>query len=63
MNIADELKSVKRSLTIVNCWNGYVVEVEGTNHDDEYKFMQIICKHRTELSDVVNRILDIKPEE
>jgi hypothetical protein len=54
--VSDKLKRVSYSYTVNQYENGYMVEVSGRNHDDEYDTYRIIAPTIEELVKLVTEI-------
>lgn len=57
MKIADKLNKVSESLTINRYDNGFMIEVNGRNEDNDWKSAKIMCVDEAQLIDVLKEAL------
>lgn len=60
MKIADKLKKINRSVTINLYDNGYMVEVDGRDFDDDYTDVKIVCLSLQEINDIVAEAVEME---
>ena len=60
MKIADKLKKINDSLTINLYDNGYMVEVNGRDFDDDYTQVKIVCGSVQEINDVIAEAVEME---
>lgn len=53
MNVSDKLSKVNDTVTINIYDNGFMIEVSGRDHDDEWSQAKIVCSDL----DIVNAVL------
>lgn len=53
MNVSDKLSRVNDSVTVNIYDNGFMIEVSGRDHDDEWSQAKIVCSDL----DIVNAVL------
>ena len=53
MNVSDKLSKVNDSVTVNIYDNGFMIEVSGRDHDDEWSQVKIVCSDL----DIVNAVL------
>ena len=53
MKIADKLKKINSSLSVNLYDNGYMVEVNGRDFDDDYTEVRIVCLNLQEINDLI----------
>ena len=53
MNVSDKLSKVNDSVTVNIYENGFMIEVSGRDHDDEWSQAKIVCSDL----DIVNAVL------
>jgi hypothetical protein len=53
MKIADKLKKINSSLSVNLYDNGYMVEVNGRDFDDDYTDVRIVCLNLQEINDLI----------
>jgi hypothetical protein len=53
MKISDKLKKVDMRFTVEMYDNGYLIDVSGRNHSDDYSNARIMCKDVDELLELV----------
>jgi hypothetical protein len=53
MNVSDKLSKVNDSVTVNIYDNGFMIEVSGRDHDDEWSQAKIVCSDL----DIVNAVL------
>jgi hypothetical protein len=57
MKIADKLKKINDSLSVNLYDNGYMVEVNGRDFDDDYTQVKIVCMTLEQISEVIEEAL------
>jgi hypothetical protein len=60
MKIADKLKKINDSLSINLYDNGYMVEVNGRDFDDDYTQVKIVCLSVQEINDVIAEAVEME---
>jgi hypothetical protein len=60
MKIADKLKKINGSLTVNFYDNGYMVEVNGRDFDDDYTEIKIVCLSLKEINDVIAEAVEME---
>jgi hypothetical protein len=60
MKISDKLKKINSSLTVNLYDNGYMVEVDGRDFDDDYTQVKIVCLSLQEINDVVAEAVEME---
>lgn len=55
MKIADEFKKASDSFNIIRCSNGFMFEVSGRDHDDEWKTVKLVCTDVKQLFDYIEQ--------
>ena len=60
MKIADKLKKINRSISINLYDNGYMVEVDGRDFDDDYTDVKIVCLSLQEINDIVAEAVEME---
>jgi len=60
MKIADKLKKINGSLTVNFYDNGYMVEVNGRDIDDDYTDIKIVCLSLKEINDVIAEAVEME---
>jgi hypothetical protein len=55
-NIPDTFKSVSESYTVTNCRNGFVIEINGHDDQDNYKTERFIFNTMAQLQSAVQDI-------
>lgn len=56
MNVSDKLNKVTDSFTINMYDNGYMVEISGRDHDNEWKAAKVLCQNLDEVIAIVTEI-------
>ena len=56
MNVSDKLNKVTDSFTINMYDNGYMVEIAGGDHDNEWKGAKVLCQNLDEVIAIVTEI-------
>ena len=56
IKVSDKLKKVNESYTINKYDNGYMIEIGGRDHQDEWKTTKIIC---LTIQDIINLVLEV----
>lgn len=56
MNVSDKLSTVDERFCINMYDNGFMVEVDGRDSDDDYKSAKILCNTLEEVLEVVKEI-------
>jgi len=59
MKIADKLKKINDSLTINLYDNGYMVEVNGRDFDDDYTQVKIVCLTVEQINEVIAEAVEM----
>ena len=54
MKLSDKLAKVGDSLTVNMYDNGYMVEVSGRDHDDDWKTAKVLCPTLEDVYAVIN---------
>lgn len=62
MKISDELKVVGSTFSVQLCLNGYVLEVSGRSHDDEWITVKYVAKDRAEFDSLISEVVKIPME-
>jgi hypothetical protein len=57
MKISDKLKKINDSLSVNLYDNGYMVEVNGRDFDDDYTQVKIVCMTLEQISEVIEEAL------
>ena len=57
MKISDKLKKINDSLSVNLYDNGYMVEVNGRDFDDDYTQVKIVCMTLDQISEVIEEAL------
>jgi hypothetical protein len=60
MKIADKLKKINGSLSVNLYDNGYMVEVNGRDFDDDYTDVKIVCLTLKEITDVIAEAMEME---
>ena len=60
MKIADKLKKINGSLTVNLYDNGYMVEVNGRDFDDDYTEVRIVCLTVQQVNDVIAEAVEME---
>jgi len=60
MKIADKLKKINSSVTVNLYDNGYMVEVDGRDFDDDYTQVKIVCLSLQEINDVIAEAVEME---
>jgi hypothetical protein len=60
MKIADKLKKINSSVTVNLYDNGYMVEVDGRDFDDDYTQVKIVCLSVQEINDVIVEAVEME---
>lgn len=55
MKIADEFKKASDNFSVIRCTNGFMFEVGGRTHDDEWKTLKFVCGNEAELFDYIKQ--------
>lgn len=63
MKISDKLKKVDMRFTVEMYDNGYLIEVSGRNHSDDYSSARIMCKDVDELLELVQETTNAERDE
>ena len=53
MQVSDKLKKASDSVTVYFYDNGYMVEVSGRDHEDDWKTAKIMCPTLDQVNDVI----------
>jgi len=53
MKLSDKLEKTEEEVLVKMLDNGYVVEVSGRDHDDEWATVKILCKDLNEVNTLV----------
>lgn len=53
MKISDKLTKVSEEISVKMYDNGFVVEVNGRNYDDEWTDVKILCSALSEVTDLI----------
>ena len=56
MKITDKLMKVDESFTVYMYDNGFMVEVGGRNHDDDWATAKILCNDINEVLEIVKTV-------
>jgi len=56
LKISDKLKKVSENASVYFYDNGYMVEIGGRNHDDDWATVKLMCKSLDEVYTVLNEI-------
>ena len=60
MKISDKLKKINSSVTVNFYDNGYMVEVDGRDFDDDYTQVKIVCLSLKEINDVIAEAVEME---
>jgi hypothetical protein len=60
MKIADKLKKINDSVSINLYDNGYMVEVNGRDFDDDYTQVKIVCLTVKEINEVIAEAVEME---
>jgi hypothetical protein len=60
MKIADKLKKINDSLSINLYDNGYMVEVNGRDFDDDYTQVKIVCLTVEQINEVIAEAVEME---
>ena len=60
MKISDKLKKINSSVTVNLYDNGYMVEVDGRDFDDDYTQVKIVCLSLQEINDVIAEAVEME---
>lgn len=60
MKISDKLKKINSSLTVNLYDNGYMVEVDGRDFDDDYTQVKIVCLSVQEINDIIAEAVEME---
>ena len=60
MKIADKLKKINSSVTVNLYDNGYMVEVDGRDFDDDYTQVKIVCLSVQEINDIIAEAVEME---
>jgi hypothetical protein len=60
MKISDKLKKINGSLSVNLYDNGYMVEVNGRDSDDDYTDVKIVCLSLKEITDVIAEAMEME---
>jgi hypothetical protein len=63
MKLSDKLAKCSDSLTVNIYDNGYMVEVSGRDHDDNWKSAKILCPTLKEVYAVIEEAATVIPRE
>lgn len=63
MKLSDKLAKVGDSLTVNMYDNGYMIEVSGHDHDNDWKTAKILCSSLEEVYAVINEAATTLPRE
>lgn len=55
-----KLAKVNESFTINRYDNGFMVEISGKDHNDDWKTCKIICNTKEELLGVINQAIEME---
>lgn len=58
--ISDKLKKAGDSLTVNFYDNGFMVEVSGRNHDDDWASAKIMCGSMSEVTAIIAEVADME---
>ena len=58
--ISNKLAKVNESFTINRYDNGFMIEVSGKDHEDEWKTSKLLCSTEEELIELVREAISIK---
>ena len=58
--LSDKLVKVNESFTIYRYDNGFMIEVSGKDHEDEWKTSKLMCSTEEELIALVKEAISIK---
>jgi hypothetical protein len=62
MKIADKLKKINSSVTVNLYDNGYMVEVDGRDFDDDYTQVKIVCLSVQEINDIIAEAVEMEKQ-
>jgi hypothetical protein len=60
MKIADKLKKINSSLTVNLYDNGYMVEVDGRDFDDDYTQVKIVCLTVEQINEIIAEAVEME---
>ncbi len=60
MKISDKLKKINGSLTVNLYDNGYMVEVNGRDSDEDYTDVKIVCLSLKEITEVIAEAMEME---
>jgi len=60
MKISDKLKRINSSVTVNLYDNGYMVEVDGRDFDDDYTQVKIVCLSVQEINDIIAEAVEME---
>jgi hypothetical protein len=60
MKISDKLKKINSSVTVNLYDNGYMVEVDGRDFDDDYTQVKIVCLSVQEINDIIAEAVEME---
>ena len=58
--ISNKLAKVNESFTINRYDNGFMIEVSGKDHEDEWRTSKLLCSTEEELIELVREAISIK---
>ena len=58
--LSDKLTKVNESFTVYRYDNGFMIEVSGKDHEDEWKTSKLMCSTEEELIALVKEAINIK---
>ena len=62
MKISEKLKKINGGLTVNLYDNGYMVEVNGRDFDDDYTDVRIVCLTLKEINDVIAEAVEMEKQ-
>jgi hypothetical protein len=62
MKICEKLKKINGGLTVNLYDNGYMVEVNGRDFDDDYTDVKIVCLTLKEITDVIAEAMEMEKQ-
>jgi hypothetical protein len=60
MKISDKLKKVNDTISVNICDNGFMVEVSGRDHEDDYNQVKIVCLDLNTVSEIIQEAVEME---
>ena len=60
MKVSDKLKKINDSITVNLYDNGYMVEVNGRDYDDDYTQVKIVCTNLAEIAEILSEVNEME---